>query len=161
MKHAILRGLSLASILFALALPAAAQNVFPTPNTTTTVGVVDMCLNASGFAVPIGSGCAGGVKAEGVCTIASGGTAQQCISAAQNTNGFLLYVSPGFSNTDPIYCSDTTTTTTASSTGALPLNPSTATASGGSFSLPGWFAAGHAVWCIASTTGDKVGWHVN
>lgn len=110
----------------------------------------------------VSSAPATGTKAEGVASITTGGTAQQVISAVQNTNGYLLYVSPGFSNTDPIYCSDTQTTTTAESTGALPLNPSTATTTGGSFSSPPvWWAPGHAVWCVGATTGDKVGWHVN
>lgn len=142
--------------------PCAYAQTYKDTGGTIVMGVVPLnCPSGGGTCTGTQSGGSTATKAEGVCTIATGGTAQQCITAAQNTNGFLLYVSPGFSNTDPIYCSDTNTTTTGSSTGALPLNASTATAVGGSFSSPSWWAPGHAVWCVGANAGDKVGWHAN
>ena len=99
-------------------------------------------------------------KAENVCTIVTPNTPVKCITAAQNVNGFALYVNPGFSNTDPIYWSDTSTSPSASS-GAWALNPSTANTVGGTFSLPSWMAPGHDVWVNGASAGDQVGWHVN
>jgi hypothetical protein len=43
-------------LLLAAALPACAQNYWPTPGGSNAQGQVDMCLNSSGQAVPVSSG---------------------------------------------------------------------------------------------------------
>lgn len=51
--------------LVMLAVPVSAQNVWPTPAGPTTVGVVIMCLDGTGKAIPIGPSCANPIPVTG------------------------------------------------------------------------------------------------
>jgi hypothetical protein len=90
-------------------------------------------------------------------SIATGGTAQPLFTAAQFKHGFILLVGANDSNTDAIYFSDGSTTTTpgAGVAGSKSVSPSTSTAPGGSFTSPLNFPVGVSYYVNAATTGDK------
>ena len=88
-------------------------------------------------------------------SITTGGVSQSVITVSQFTKGFILEVGQGDSNTDSICFSFTSTNATCGNAGVYSLNPSTATAAGGSFSTPNWFPISLNVYIYGATTGDK------
>jgi hypothetical protein len=78
----LLLALAFAAVV-AVAAPARAQSVWPTPDGGQETGTVQTCLNASGHAVPVSSGqCANGEQPK---SFVSAGSQQNALAVGTNT----------------------------------------------------------------------------